>query len=78
MKLWFLKACYFLHITDGHGQLDLTDLSFAAIVIKMILAPNFDWGAVCAMIPVLASQMHSNHIEYLSKRGENEIHNIKP
>ncbi len=65
MKLWLLKTFYFLHLTDGQGQLDITDLSFMAVVIKMIMAPNFDWQAVCALLPILAAQIHTNHLEYL-------------
>lgn len=63
IQLYIMKAAYFLHITDGKGQLDITDLSFMAIVIKMMLAPNFDWQAVCTMIPIIASQMHTNHLD---------------
>lgn len=59
------KLAYFLHITDGQGQLDIVDLSFIGITVKLLLAPNMDWQAVCAMIPMLAAQMHSNHLEYL-------------
>lgn len=62
MKDFFFKTCYFLHITDGKGQLDIVDLSFMAIIVKMMLAPNFDWAAVCAMIPIIAQQMHTNHL----------------
>ena len=54
------KIAYFLHITDGQGQLDIVDLSFMAVIIKLMFAPNFDWQAVCTMIPLIASQMHAN------------------
>jgi hypothetical protein len=71
VKTWFFKAVYFLHISDGKGQLDLTDLSFVAIIVKLMFARNMDWGAVCTMIPILALQMHQNHIEYLSSKFKN-------
>lgn len=60
---WFYKTCYFLHISDGQGQLDIVDLSFIAVIVKLMLAPNFDWQAVCTMIPLIASQMHTNHLQ---------------
>lgn len=56
------KVAFFAHISDGEGQLDIVDLSFIAIVVKMLLAPNFDWQAVCAMLPLIASQMHTNQL----------------
>lgn len=57
------KVSYWLHITDGSGQLDIVDLSFMGIVIKMLYADTFDWQAVCAMLPLIASQMHTNQID---------------
>lgn len=56
------KIAYFLHITDGQGQLDIVDLSFMAVIIKLMFAPNFDWQAVCTMLPLIASQMHTNQL----------------
>jgi len=62
MKDRFFKTCYFLHITDGEGQLDIVDLSFIGVIIKLLFAPSLDWAAVCTMIPLIISQMHSNHL----------------
>lgn len=63
MRDRLLRACYFLHITDGVGQLDIVDLSFMLVVGRLILAPNFDWPAVCTLIPIIAQQMHTNHLD---------------
>ena len=52
------KIAYFLHIYDGEGQLDLEDISFMLIVGKIMLSPGIDWAAVCALVPVIISQMH--------------------
>ncbi len=54
------KIAYWCHITDGQGQLDIVDLSFMAIIVKIMFAQNMDWSAVCTMIPLIASQMHTN------------------
>jgi len=62
MKDKFFKACYFLHITDGYGQLDITDLSFMLMVGKVMLAPGIDWAAICTLIPLIMQQMHSEHL----------------
>jgi hypothetical protein len=73
MKTKLLKVFYFLHISDGKGQLDITDLAFMAIIVKLLFAPNFDWASVCSMIPIIASQMHQNHID--SKSRIPDLHN---
>lgn len=57
------KLAYFLHIYDGQGQLDLEDIAFMLVVGKLVLAPGIDWAAVCAMIPVIAAQMHVRSID---------------
>lgn len=60
LQAWIQPIAYFFHITDGQGQLDIVDLSFMAVIVKLMFAPNFDWGSVCTMIPLIASQMHTN------------------
>ena len=62
MKTWFLKTCFFLHITDGSGQLDLVDLSFIATVVKIMVSPNVDWPSVCSLVPVIMAKMHVTHL----------------
>ncbi len=52
-----------MHVTDGCGQLDIVDLSFIALVIKMMIQHTFDWPAVCTLIPVIASQMHQQYLD---------------
>jgi hypothetical protein len=64
------KITYFLHISDGQGQLDIVDLSFMAVIVKLMFAPNLDWQAVCTMIPLIASQMHTNHLSYLAGQSQ--------
>lgn len=56
------KVAYFFHITDGSGQLDIIDLSFMAVIVKLLFEPTFDWQAVCTMIPLIASQIHTNQL----------------
>ena len=62
LSSYIAKIAFFLHITDGQGQLDIVDLSFIAVIIKLMFAPNFDWQAVCTMLPLIASQMHTNQL----------------
>lgn len=71
MKAWLLKVVYFFHITDGKGQLDLTDLSFMLVIAKIMLSPGIDWTAVCALVPVILSQMHQRQVE-----SRVEIHSV--
>jgi len=49
---------FFLHIYDGEGQLDLEDMAFIALIIKIMMSPGIDWAAVCALVPVILNQMH--------------------
>lgn len=63
MKDKLIKLAYFLHIYDGEGQLDLEDLAFIAVMVKIILNPSIDWAAVCSLVPVILSQMHVRHID---------------
>lgn len=71
MKDWLLRVVYFLHITDGKGQLDLTDLSFVLVIGKILLSPGIDWTAVCALVPVILQQMHQKQVE-----SRVEIHSV--
>ncbi len=66
------KIAYFLHITDGQGQLDIVDLSFIALTVKIIIEPNMDWGAVCGLVPIIAQQMHINHLESKSSNSQSK------
>jgi hypothetical protein len=62
MKQFIYKAAYWFHITDGQGQLDLTDLSFMLVVGKVMFAPGIDYQSVCALIGVILAQMHQNQL----------------
>lgn len=58
MKDKIKAVFFFLHIYDGEGQLDLEDIAFVAIMVKIMMSPGIDWSAVCALVPVILSQMH--------------------
>lgn len=62
LKLLIMQISFFFHITDGSGQLDLTDLSFMLVVGKVMCAPGIDYQSVCALIGVILAQMHANQI----------------
>lgn len=63
MGKFIRKVVYFLHISDGHGQLDLEDMAFILIVGKVLFAPGIDYSALGALIAVIMSKMHSNSIK---------------
>jgi hypothetical protein len=57
------KIASFLHITDSAGQLDIVDLAFIASVIKVVIAPGVDYGAMASLIGIILSKMHADHLE---------------
>lgn len=57
------KVAKFLHIIDCQGQLDIVDLSFVALVCKVMFAPGIDYAALGSLIAVILSKMHADHIE---------------
>jgi hypothetical protein len=61
------RVAKFLHITDAAGQLDIVDLSFIAMCLKVLLAPGIDYAALGSLIAVIMSKMHADHLE--SKRS---------
>lgn len=63
MKELIKKCSWFLHITDSAGQLDIVDLSFIAMVCKVLFAPGIDYSALGALIAVILSKMHSDQLE---------------
>lgn len=56
------RICYFLHIIDDRGKLDIIDLSFIATMVKIVASPGIDYPSVCAMLPVLLAKMHRTHL----------------
>ena len=56
------RVAYFLHITDGSGQLDLVDLSFMATVIKILIAPNIDWPSLTSLMGLILAKIHKHHL----------------
>jgi hypothetical protein len=53
----------FLHIIDNDGKLDLIDLSFVGMVVKVLISPNIDFPSVCSLVGVILAKMHRTHLE---------------
>lgn len=59
-----VKQCaWFLHVTDSAGQLDIVDLSFIAMCIKVVIAPGIDYAALGSLIAVILAKMHSDQLD---------------
>lgn len=58
MKEQIKKIAYFLHIVDDENQLDLTDLAFICIVIKVMISSNLDWPSVMVLATTCINKMH--------------------
>lgn len=65
-----IKLLRFLHIIDDRGKLDIIDLSFIAIMVKVIIAPVIDLSSIGAIVPVLVAKMQRTH--YRSKTLDSE------
>lgn len=52
------KIAKFLHIIDDFGQLDLTDLAFICIIIKIMMSSNLDWPSVIVLATACMNKMH--------------------
>lgn len=70
MKEWIKQAAYFLHIMDDDG-LNLTDLAFICIVIKIMSSSNLDWPSIMVLATLCVNKMHKrqqdNGIQDLSQ-----------
>lgn len=52
---------------DSEGNLDLIDLSFIGMVVKVLYAPNIDFPSVCSLVGVILAKMHRSHLESKSQ-----------
>lgn len=57
------EVARFLHIVDNEGQLDLTDLTFIAIIVKIMCASTLDFPAVVTLATVCINKMHRRHVD---------------
>lgn len=48
----------FCHVIDDDGRLDLTDVAFMIIMIKVACAHALDWPAVVTLATVLLNKIH--------------------
>lgn len=62
MKEWLLKAGKFAHIIDDDDRLDLTDIAFIVIMIKVAFAASLDWPAVVTLATVCINKMQKRSI----------------
>lgn len=62
------KIAYFLRVIDGDNQLNVIDLAFMALMVKIIMAPAIDWPAVCSLVPVVLSRVHKTHLKLTQNR----------
>jgi len=52
------KIARFLHFIDDDGQLDLTDLAFICIMVKIMMASSLDWPSVIVLATACMNKMH--------------------
>lgn len=72
------RIASFLHIVDASGQLDIVDLSFVALVCKVMFAPGIDYAALGSLIAVILSKMHADHLEASSQRESSHVDSSDP
>ena len=56
------QIAYFLCLIDDTPQVDLANIAFIIILIKIILAQTVDWVSLCAFAATILNAMHSRGI----------------
>lgn len=56
------KALYFLCLIDDTPVLNLPDIAFIIILVKIILAQTIDWVSLCAFAATILNAMHSRGV----------------
>lgn len=55
----FNKALYFLCITTDEPRLNLPDVAFIIILVKILMAVSLDWQALVVFAVAILNSMHS-------------------
>jgi hypothetical protein len=56
------KIALFLHIIDSDNTLNLADIAFMVVLIKIIAATNVDWPSMVTLMTVALNMMHQRHV----------------
>lgn len=70
MKELIKKISDFLHITDEDGRMNLTDVAFIVIMIKIMYSPTLDFPAVVTLATVCINKIHKRSQINLSDDSE--------
>lgn len=65
------KVCYFLRIVDEEPRLDLSDLAFMIILVKIIIAVQVDWPSMVTLAIAALNSMHNKSLD--AKANINEV-----
>lgn len=57
------KICYFLRIVDEEPRLDLSDLAFMIILVKIITAVQVDWASMVTLAIAALNAMHNRQLD---------------
>lgn len=57
------KVAYFLHLIDDDTRLNLEDIAFCVILIKIACSSNTDWSAMVTLAVVCLNLMHKRHVD---------------
>jgi hypothetical protein len=55
----FNKVLYFLCITTDEPRLNLPDVAFIIILVKILMAASLDWQALVVFAVAILNSMHS-------------------
>lgn len=56
------KIATFLHILDIDDTLNLADIAFMVVMIKIIIASSVDWPSMVTLMTVALNMMHQRHV----------------
>lgn len=52
------RIAYFLHLIDRDNRLNLADIAFCVIMVKVAYAPQIDWTALVTLAVVCLNMIH--------------------
>jgi len=57
------KIAYFLHLIDDDNRLNLEDIAFCVIMVKIVMSPNVDWTALVSLAVCTLNMMHKYKVD---------------
>ena len=57
------KVAYFLRLIDDDNRINLADLAFVVLLVKITFSGSMDWASVVVLMTTCLNSAHQRHIE---------------